>query len=310
MTIQEMRSILEKLNTCQEWSLQLLKLGKVRNEFSYNTHNVTITTQNALCNFVGSLADIYIGRNGKMDSFQEVEDYDGSTIGSRIYRIELANPLVSESYGKLASAMNRPDMAGNALDFSASAYVLKGSIGKADGTVSDIRLFTIINPFRTLKHTFSWDGDSFKVLPAKTLALRPHFDVMIWDNTAYLFNLNGEKLFDMERAYRQVCADKVEEIIDTGILSDHETFRQYASSGYNPRRFVAFDSNRLQKIKNDTVFRKKMSEKFGIIQRDDETYDSSDKNNVERIVKFLCKKGMLDPVDENPVEVEGSKRWR
>lgn len=310
MTIQEMRSVFEKLNTCQEWSLQLLKFGKVRNEFSYNTHNVTITTQNALTEFMESLADIYIGRNGKMDSFQEVVDYDGSTIGSRIHRIELTNPLVSESYGKLATAMDSPDMAGNALEFSASAYVLKGSIEEGDGAVSDIRLFTIINPFKTLKHTFSWDGDSFKVIPTKTLALRQHFDVMIWGDAVYMFSLSGEKLFDMERAYRQVCANKVEEIVCTGILSDDETFRQYASSGYNPRRFVAFDSNRLQKIKNDIVFRNKMAEKFGIIQGDNETYDSSDKDNVERIVKFLCKKGMLDPIDENPVEVEGSKQWR
>ena len=310
MTIQEMKGIFEKLNTCQEWSLQLLKFGKARNELSYNTYDVTITTRNALNDFIETLSDVYIGRNGRMNSFQDILDYDGSTIGSRIHRVALTNPLIREAYDKLSIAMDNPDMFGNALEFPANAYVLKGSIEEDDGTISDIRLLTIINPFRSLKHAFSWDGESFKVLPAKTLALRQHIDLMVWRGAVYMFNLSGEKLFDMERAYRQVCADKVEEIVHTGILSDDEAFRQYASSGYNPRRFVAFDGNRLRRIKNDSVFRNKMAEKFGIVQNSNGKYDSSDKSNVDRIVKFLCKKGMLDPVDENPVEIEGSKPWR
>lgn len=310
MTIQEMKCIFEKFNTCQEWSLQLLKFGKARNELSYNTHDVTITTRNALNDFIETLSDVYIGRNGRMNSFQDILDYDGSTISSRIHRVALTNPLIREAYDKLAIAMDNPNMSGNALEFPANAYVLKGSIEEDDGTISDIRLLTIINPFRSLKHAFSWDGESFKVLPAKTLALRQHLDLMVWRGAVYMFNLSGEKLFDMERAYRQVCADKVEEIVHTGILSDDEAFRQYASSGYNPRRFVAFDGNRLRRIKNDSVFRNKMAEKFGIVQNSNGKYDSSDKSNVDRIVKFLCKKGMLDPVDENPVEIEGSKPWR
>uniref|UniRef100_UPI002570E843 hypothetical protein n=1 Tax=Parabacteroides goldsteinii TaxID=328812 RepID=UPI002570E843 len=106
-----------------------------------------------------------------------------------------------------------------------------------------------------------------------------------------------------------VCRNKVEDIIDNGIVSDESNFRQYAASGHNPRKFVSFDEDRLKKMKEDANFKNRMAEKFGIMQTPEGMFDSSDRENVNRIVKFLCKKGMIDPVNDNPVEVEGTRRW-
>ena len=62
-------------------------------------------------------------------------------------------------------------------------------------------------------------------------------------------------------------------------------------------------------MKEDANFKNRMAEKFGIMQTPEGMFDSSDRENVNRIVKFLCKKGMIDPVNDNPVEVEGTRRW-
>ena len=113
----------------------------------------------------------------------------------------------------------------------------------------------------------------------------------------------------MERAYKTVCRDKIEDVISSGIVSDESTFRQCAASGHNPRRFVSFDENRLRKMKDDAGFKNRIAEKFGIIQTPEGILDSSDSENVNRIVKFLCKKGMIDPVNDDPVEVEGARQW-
>ena len=119
-------------------------------------------------------------------------------------------------------------------------------------------------------------------------------------------------MFDL---YREACRelrapeDKIEEIISSGIVSDESMFRQYGASGHNPRRFVSFDENRLRKIKDDAGFRNRMAGKFGIIQTPEGIFASSDSENVNRIVKFLCKKGMIDPVNDDPVEVEGARQW-
>lgn len=308
MSIQKIKQIFGNLDKCTAWSLQLLNARDVRGEFVYNTHDIIVTTSDAIIEFIRELEHEYTKEKGRLSKYQMVCDYDGSAINNRVYKIEFTNELISESCKKLINAMQNPDMKGNALDFPANAYVFKGNV-HIDEKQIDIKLFTFISPFKVLKHTFMWDGDSFKVLPDKYLSLRGYVDVAMINDVVYLFNMNGEKLFNMERAYRTICHSKVEDIINSGIISDESAFRQYATSGHNPRKFVSFDENRLNKIKNDTHFRNRMAGKFGITQTQEGTFDSSDSENVNRIVKFLCKKGMIDPVNDDPVEVEGARQW-
>ncbi len=308
MSLQKIKQVFDKLSNCTMWSLQLLNAREVHGEFVYNAHDIVVTTSDAIIEFIRELELTYTKEKGRLSKYQMVCDYDGSTEGDRIYKIEFSSELISDSGEKLVHAMAKPDMKGNALDFSANAYVLKGNI-LIDETPIPVKLFTIISPFKVLKHTFMWDGDSFKVLPDKYLSLRRYVDVVMIDDTAYLFNMNGEKLFNMERAYKFICRDKIEEIISSGIVSDESMFRQYGASGHNPRKFVSFDENRLGKIKDDAGVRNRMAGKFGIIQTPEGIFDSSDSENVNRIVKFLCKKGMIDPVNDDPVEVEGARQW-
>ena len=308
MSLQKIKQVFDKLSNCTMWSLQLLNAREVHGEFVYNAHDIVVTTSDAIIEFIRELELTYTKEKGRLSKYQMVCDYDGSTEGDRIYKIELSSELISESGGKLLHAMANPDMKGNALDFSANTYVLKGNI-LIDEIQIPVKLFTIISPFKVLKHTFMWDGDSFKILSDKYLSLRRYVDVVMIDDTAYLFNMNGEKLFNMERAYKSICRDKIEEIISNRIVSNESMFRQYGASGHNPRKFVSFDENRLRKIKDDAGVRNRMAGKFGIIQTPEGIFDSSDSENVNRIVKFLCKKGMIDPVNDDPVEVEGARQW-
>ena len=308
MSLQKIQQVFGKLSNCTMWSLQLIHAREVHEEFVYNAHDIVVTTPDAIRKFIGELELAYTKEKGRLSKYQMVCVYDGSTEGDIIYKIDFSSKLISESVEKLENAMKNPDMKGNALEFPANAYVLKGNI-LMDGIQTSVKLFTIISPFKVLKHSFMWDGDSFKVSPDKYLLLRGYVDVVMVDRTAYLFNMNGEKLFNIERAYKSVCRNKVEDIIDNGIVSDESNFRQYAASGHNPRKFVSFDEDRLKKMKEDANFKNRMAEKFGIMQTPEGMFDSSDRENVNRIVKFLCKKGMIDPVNDNPVEVEGTRRW-
>ncbi len=275
MSLQKIKQVFSKLDNCTMWSLQLLNAREVHGEFVYNAHDIMVTTQNAIMEFVKELELAYTKEKGRLSKYQTVCDYDGSAGGDRIYKIERSSELICESWEKLLHAMANSDMKGNALDFPANAYVLKGNI-LIDGIQQSVNLFTIINPFKVFKHTFTWDGDSFKVLPDKYLLLHRYVDVAMINDAVYLFNMNGEKLFNMERAYKSICRNRVEEIISSGIVSDESTFRQYATSGHNPRKFVAYDENRLRKIKDDASFKNRIAEKFGIIQTPDGIFDSSD----------------------------------
>ena len=102
-------------------------------------------------------------------------------------------------------------------------------------------------------------------------------------------------------------SEKIENIKQCDILTDAATFASIASTGHNPRRFISFNENRLEKIK-DKKYLLEMAEKFSIPLSGDK-FDTTKEGTSEKIVKLLCNKGMLDPFDDIPVEVAGSKQW-
>ena len=149
---------------------------------------------------------------------------------------------------------------------------------------------------------------NFREITEPVLTLKRSIDVIILGRTVYMLTLAGENLFAMERAYKAVCQAKVADVIDCGFISDPERFKTIATSGRNPRRFVSYNQTRLDALKNANR-RKKLAQKFGM-NIEGNIINTTDEKTSERLVKFLCNKAMLDPLDESPVEVSAAKSWQ
>ena len=67
------------------------------------------------------------------------------------------------------------------------------------------------------------------------------------------------------------------------------------------------EKNEEQKLKNARS-RAKMARKFNIPMAG-ELFDTTQPGAIDKIVKLLCDRGMVDPFDDNPMEVAGSKKW-
>lgn len=80
-----------------------------------------------------------------------------------------------------------------------------------------------------------------------------------------------------------------------------------AGHGHNPRKFVSFNDEHLEKLKKASN-RKKVAEKFNI-SLDGNKFDTTKSDTSDKLVKLLCDRGMVDPFDDNPMEVAGSKKW-
>ena len=163
------------------------------------------------------------------------------------------------------------------------------------------------NPITTLKHKFMEDNGTFKEISDKVLSLKTIIDVIIFDQCIYMLTLAGEKLFNMERSYRAVCAAKIANLKEYDIVTDFKTFSSTAGSGHNPRKFVSFNDEHLKKLKSKPN-RRKIAQKFKIPLKDDK-FDTSKAEAVDKLIKILCNRGMVDPFDDNPMEVAGSKKW-
>jgi hypothetical protein len=309
MSLDKLKAAFGGLNSCQAWSIQLLRITTSKKIGTrYASREISLSPPGKLLELISELSDRYAkGDKCQLNTFSSVSNYDGSAVGTTIYKLSIDNQLIQDEYKALIEAVAAPDTEADPFAFSPQAYLMQGVI-TVDGDEVGIKLFSMQKPITILKHKYMMDQGTFKEISDKVLSLRPTIDIVILGNTVYLLTLAGEALFNMERAYKAICADKVVEIEDSGIISDCDAFKDIASTGHNPRKFIAFNESRLNYLK-DKYRRVMIASKFSIPLNDDK-FDTSIAGASEKIVKLLCNKGMLDPFEDSPVEVAGAKKWQ
>ena len=308
MSLDKLNKIFTAIPRCTAWSLQLLKIKtSKRDGTSYTGREIKFTPANKLDEFISEISMRYISDDkGILKSFLDVTDYDGSTIDKTVYTLSVNNELIQSEYNNLITAIATPDSEINPLEFKPQAYLLKGIIN-IDNSDYPVKLVSMQNPITILKHKFWMQNGTFQEISDKVLSLRPTIDIVIFDGYIYMLTLAGENLFNMERSYKAICTTKIGAIKDCNILTDFDAFSAIAGSGHNPRKFVSFNDSHLQKLKNANT-RKKMAKKFNI-SLDGDKFDSKKADTSDKLVKLLCDRGMVDPFDDNPMEVAGSKQW-
>jgi len=299
----------ENLPFGNNWSLQLLNITvSKKSGTGYSCRQITLNTKDQLQKLLKEISDFYLGAEGKMAAYREVRKYDDTADALTIYTLSVTDALIATEYEALRRALVKPDVENDPFKYT-SAYVLKGELQISDNSVP-IVLVSIQNPVTTLKHKYSLTGGTFKELSEKVLSLKPSVDVIILGENIYFLTMNGEKLFNMERAYKTVCENKLETIIGQEIIFGVEDFKAKAKSGHNPRRFLSFSEQRLKKLKN-RKFRLAIANSFSIpLDKSGEMFDATKEGAADKLVKLLCMKGMTDPFEKAAVEVDGARQWR
>lgn len=306
--LNDIRSILQNLNNAKNWSLQVLQIKpSKRAGTEYTGREIIFDPAGRLEEFVSEVSELYIGAKSCFDAkFVNLSEYDGSANGKTIYKLNGTSPLIASEYNSLMQALANPNSEVDPFEMKARASVLVGQFER-DETIIPIKLISMQNPITMLKHRFMQNKGAFQELDKKVLTLRPTIDVLIYGNEVYLFTLNGENLFNMERSYKVLCSDYIAKVQESEIVVNIEKFSSVAGSGHNPRRFVSYNQSHLEKLKNAST-RRKIATKFSI-PMDGGKFDTNQEGVTEKIVKILCDKGMVDPFESLPMEVPSAKKW-
>lgn len=289
--------------------MQLLNIVSTKKEgVGYSSREIELFPTERLTLFLKDIAEIYLnGKKKALSLYQEVRDYDGTANALTVYKMSADNELIKSEYKTLLAAIADPDTEGDPFEYT-SAYLIKGII-KLDGVEIPVKMFSMQNPVTTLKNKFSLDKGCFREVSNKVLSLRPTIDVVIIGETVYFLTMAGENLFNMARSYKKVCQARVDLVIKNDIVTDADAFGSIATSGYNPRRFVSFNEDRLTAL-TKKVKRISIAAKFAIPLDATNKFDTTIEGASEKIVKLLCNKGMLDPFDNDAVEVDGARQWK
>lgn len=310
MSLDTIKNVFRNLGHGSNWSLQLLNIKtSKRTGTGYSSRQITLSPNERLSTLINDIAAVYT-ENGKkaIDSYQAVREYDGTADALIVYKLSTTHELIATEYATFVQVIADPNTEDDPFEYT-SAYLLKGQF-TLDGENTPIKLISMQNPVTTLKHKFLRNRGTFEELSDKVLSLKPTMDILVVGETVYFLTLAGENLFNMARSYKAVCHQKVEEIERADIISGIDRFKTIAESGHNPRRFIAFNENRLNALKKKNV-RVAMSKRFSIPLDDaGDKFDATAEGSTEKIVKLLCNKGMIDPFEKTAVEVDGARQWQ
>lgn len=310
MSLEKLKDVMRNITAYRDWSLQLLKITtSKRTGVGYISRQISLHPPERLATLIADISNLYLGSGKKsLEVYQSVADYDGTANSLTIYKLKTDNPLIIGEYASFLQAIADPNEESDPFQYT-TAYLLKGQIF-INGEDVPVKLVSMQNPVTILKHKFLHSEGSFVELSSNVLSLRPVMDVVIVGDTVYLLSLAGENLFNMERSYKAVCSQKIALIEQTGILHGFEIFKSIAQSGHNPRRFVAFNEARLTSLQRKNT-RVSMARQFAIpLDPTGEIFDATIEGAADKIVRLLCNRGMIDPFEKSPVEVDGARKWQ
>ena len=311
MSLEFLRSVFENLDKIRNQSLELLQMADNDGKVGYACRQVELKPDGRLKAFIGEIGESYIGKEKKLDKYQSVCEYDGTTNASTIYRLSTTDALISEAYQLLAFVIDHTNQSNNAFDYK-SAFIVDGQLTVDIGHCHNpkIKLISMQNPVINLNRKFYYHKGEFIEYTDKMLSLKRTIDVLIVGDMTYFFTMAGEKLFNMERAYKLVCQQKIEEIALANIVNAPDQFSVKAKTGHNPRYFVSFNPERLKALQDRRV-RMAIAKQFNIaLDEKGDRFDTTNDKMSEKIIKLLCNRGMTDPFNRIAVEVDGARRWQ
>lgn len=308
MSINLIRTAIDAMTECDNLSICLLKINNSKkNGTSYVSREITLYPAGKLNEMVEDIAEKYLDEaKGIMNKYNDIMNYNGTAEGSIIYILDADNELINEEFPRLLEAIAKTNQELDPFEIVSQAYMIQGTV-IVNGASRNVKLVCMQKPVTVLKHKFLKKDGGFEEIKEKVLSLKPFIDVVIIDSEVYFLTMSGENLFNMERAYKKICSNKISEVVDANIINDAEVFKSIASTGHNPRRFVSFNQNRMNALKSKKE-REKAADRFKIPLKKGK-FDITKSDDAEKLVKLLCNKGMVDPFENLPVEVTGSKKW-
>ena len=288
-------------------SVQLLKIEKSTDEsIEYRSREIELYPESFYEEYLSGLCNKYTTGNY---SENDPEPYQGDVVNGTIYELSVFDDLINESLKILEKTIADPIKEKDVIKKEWDALLIKGILPETDQNVP-VRLISMKTPVSVMKNRFLLDDQGrFRKIENHVLTLNNSLDAVLFGETFYFMTMQAEKLFDIERAYKIKCDRKTREIIDSGLISNNDKFSLTAKKGVNPRRFVSYNPQRFEALQKEST-RKKLLKMFQIEVNQDGKINTDDEVSSDRLIRFLCNKAMLDPVDEGPREVSAAKAWK
>ena len=298
--------VLELLKTADPscWRLSVLCL-KAKHE----AHAVPLSSRDDLRDYLCSLSNTYIGGDDPLiDDETDIVEYDGSLHETPVEYLSEKDVFFKEEYCGICHALEGSSIEGKIPDIDYNAIALSYAGESVRGIKGPIHLIFKRRPFVMLKNRFYWFDNSFRPITAAILTLPSKMDLLIAGKEAFIFSDSGAGIANDNEGLKKEAERQLEGLATEAFIRGCQSVATVGLKRKNLRLFRAMDEKRKEQLR-DKKFCSAMAKQFSIPCKGG-VMDATDPRDAERLLKLLCKRGMVDPFVKDAVEVSGSMAWK
>ena len=300
-------ALIEAMTTAQTdyvWELYYFRINRRRNN-PYVTYKVKFRQDTYLGEYANNLLSSV--KTYQLDKISDIQEYNGENTKISCDYLSLDSPLIKDNWLNFYNSIVTPS--NEKVKGKIQGYLLTGKPATGDG--KSITFFKVGNPIMKLSTNkarfFLCNNDELDAITDDYCRLYLNADFLVYDSSLYTFNLNFERIFDIEKTMKKVKEDAIITIANTDIVADVEQFKIQAKEYRSARTFITIAQDRIDMIK-DIEQRIVIANKLKLTLDENNKFVLDDSESASRFIRFLCYKFFPDFNADSIVEVSNATK--
>lgn len=299
---------LNKTKDVTSWSSFLIEYNHKAHPNEYVCYDMKFSTGKLLKDTISDMCATYLNVVNKYE--KKVIDYTGYNPKNVVDKIGTDNVLIKDCWKSLIDHINVSDDTTSFKNIKATAYIFVGTYKTDSGEFKNLYLLTRKNPLYTYKKNrsaiFTSQHNTISEADEPLVQFNKCFDALIYNNILYMINSNCESIFNMEYSHRKICQKCLSELEKSNIIEDITVYKNYATVGQVPKKFITYDSVIVNKLKLPK-WQKQLSKDLKIpLNTKTNQFDLSNETNAKIFTLAICGKTKLNMFDDGICEVHSS----
>ena len=306
MSFNKIESAIITAKQITHWDFHLIEYNHTKNPNEYVCYNIPFASAQLLNDIVSSMCDTFLTIVKKQNN---ILNYTAQNPKNTTEKFDITSELMQLSWPSLIEHINNSDDSVDLKDISANAFAFVGNYEDTDGNNKNLYLLSRKNPVLTFKKRvpiLSARNNTITETTEPLVQFGKSFSILIVDNTLYSINNNFESIFNIEYSQKIVCQERLQDLEAADIVDDISSYKLFASSGQNPKKFITYNPEIVEKLK-EQEYKDILKNRLHIpVNPATDKFDLSDSKNARNFTLAICDKTKNNMFDNGVSEVPSS----
>lgn len=287
------------------WTLYFFKIDK-RAKQPFKVNKVRFKNDDYLLQYVKNL--LSATESFQIDQIDEVQDYNGENSKVSCDKLLLNNKFISDQWNLFTQAVAASS--DQKIDGKINGYILCGQ--PSEDEEKSVTFVKVANPITKLTNKKSVvfltsANDELDLITDDVCRLYLTVDFISYDGIIYTFNHAFETVFSLEKTMAKIKQTAIDEIAETNVFSNVDTFKSLALQYKSSRIFITLKPERISRIK-DKHSRKAVAKMLNLPLDTNGDFDITTIEEAFLLIRYLCFKIFQDNETKDVLEAGTVKK--